>query len=380
MVRYRQETALESDARPVKPLLIASERTLSDYSIALRHILVGLADESVPVGLICPAESDVESLVPLPIEVIKHPAYELPLLWLQNRRALLDKLAKFRPTVLHCLCESKSAFTRKLSRRIGVPYVLSVNSLQRRHERLSISASRCVKIIVPAKSVAENIAKRYPKFERRIEQINIGTFVEDEACCFDKESELANLVTCFFGQNAHAFERFLMAIKRLASDGYKFMVVIMSDGKAERRLRKMLTDPVFAEIVIIVPRLEPWRSVLTAGDIYIRPTASDSFEPLLIEAISVGDAVAACRGGADDLVVEGKTAAVFNEGDEASIYDILRNLMANREVARKLAKSAQEFLRKEHSVSAMVSSLVEVYRHAQIISPVIIENKNSDVT
>ncbi len=360
----RQET-FEADDRPVKPVLIISQRTLTDYSVCLSHLLVGLADESVPVGLISPAASSVESLVPLSIEVIKHPAYELPLLWMQNRRILLEKLARFNPTVLHCLCESKAAFARQLSRQLHLPYVLTINSLQKRRGQFQISNSRCVKIIVPTKSIEKSIAEKNPKLAERVVQTNMGTFVEDETCCFNEQSELANLVTSFSGENVKGFGEFLKAIKHLAEDGFKFVLVIISEGRSERKLRKMLADPSFSEIVIVVPKLEPLRSVLKAGDIYIRATASDSFEPLLIEAMSVGNAVAACKGGAVDIVLGEKTAAVFNEADEASIHDVLRNLMENREIARKLAKSSQEYLRKKHTVSAMVSATLKVYRQAQ---------------
>ena len=360
----RQET-FETDDRPVKPVLIISQRTLSDYSVCLRHLLVGLADESVPVAVVSPAESNVESLVPLPIEVIKHPAYELPLLWVQNRRILLERLAKFGPAILHCLCKSKAAFTRQLSKQLGLPYVLTINSLQKRRSQIQISNSRCVKIIVPTKSIEKSITEKNPKLAELIVQINMGTFVEDETCCFNEQSELANLVTSFSEENAKGFEEFLKAIRHLAEDGFKFVLVIISEGKAERKLRKMLADPSFSEIVIVVPKLEPLRSVLKAGDIYIRATASDSFEPLLTEAMSVGNAVAACKGGAADIVLGEKTAAVFNEADETSIHDVLRNLMENREIARRLAKSSQEYLRKKHTVSAMVSATLKVYRQAQ---------------
>lgn len=364
---HRRET-FETDDRPVKPVLIVSQRTLSDYSICLRHLLVGLADESVPVGLVCPAGSNVESLVPLPIEVIKHPAYELPLLWLQSRRILLERLAKFGPTVLHCLCESKAAFTRQLSRLMDLPYVLTINSLQKGRTPLQVSNSRCVKIIVPTDSIAQSIIRKNPKLAKCVEQINMGTFVDDESCCFNEQGGLANMVTSFTGQNEAGFVQFLTAIKRLAADGYKFMLVIMSEGKAERKLRKMLTDPAFSEIVVVVGRLEPWRSVLTAGDIYIRATAGGSFEPLLVEAMSVGNAVAACKGGAADFILAEKTVAVFDEGSESSIYETLRNLMEDRERARRLAKSAQEYLRKKHTVSAMVSATLKIYQQAQEIS------------
>ena len=359
------EETIEMNGRSIRPVLIASERTLSDYSACLRHLLVGLADESVPVGLVCPAGSNVESVVPIPIEVITHPAYDLPLLWIQNRKILLEKLDRFNPTVLHCLCEGKAAFTRKLSRQMNLPYVLTMNSLQPRRGQTSLSSSRCVKIIAPLKSISSSFTKKYPKLGKRVAQINMGTFVEDEVCCFNEENELANLITCFCGENPDVFLRFLGAVKRLSADGYKFMLVIVSEGRAERRLRKMLRDPVFSEIAAVVPRLEPWRSMLSAGDIFIRATASESFEPLLLEAMSVGNAVAGCKGGVDDLIVDGKTAAVFNTNNEADVYATLKGLMEDREVARRLAKSAQDYLRKKHTVSGMVSATLEVYRQSQ---------------
>jgi glycosyltransferase involved in cell wall biosynthesis len=365
MRKDNRQEAFEPDDRPVKPVLIVSQKTLSDYSVCMRHLLVGLADESVSVGLVSPAASDVESLVPLPVEVIKHPAYELPLLWMRNRRILLEKLVKCNPTVLHCLCESKAAFTKQLSRQLHLPYVLTINSLQKRRGQFQISNSRCVKIIVPTKSIEKDITEKNPKLAERIVQINMGTFVEDQTCCFNEQSELANLVTSFSGENSKAFEEFLKAIRHLAEDGFKFVLVVITEGSAERKLRKMLADPVLSEIVIVVPKLEPLRSVLKAGDIYIRATASDSFEPLLIEAMSVGNAVAACKGGAADIVLGEKTAAVFNEADETSIHDVLRNLIGNREIARKLAKSSQEYLRKKHTVSGMVSATLKVYQQAQ---------------
>jgi len=360
----RQET-FETDDRPVRPVLIISQKTLSNYSVCLRHLLVGLADESVPVMLVSPPVSNVESLVPLSIEVIKHPVYELPLLWVQNRRILLEKLTRFNPTVLHCFCETKAAFARQLSRQLHLPYVLTINSLQKRRGQLPLSDSRCVKIIVPTKSIEKSITEENPKLAERIVQITMGAFVEDETCCFNKQGELANLVTSFSGENAKAFEEFLKAIRHLAGNGFKFVLAVITEDAAERKLRKMLTDPVLSEIVIVVPKIEPLRSVLKAGDIYIRATASDSFEPLLVEAMSVGNAVAACKGGAADIVLGEKTAAIFNEADEASIHDVLRNLLENREIARRLAKSSQEYLRKKHTVSAMVSATLKVYRQAQ---------------
>jgi glycosyltransferase involved in cell wall biosynthesis len=91
---------------------------------------------------------------------------------------------------------------------------------------------------------------------------------------------------------------------------------------------------------------------------------SDSFE-LLLEAMGVGNAVAACKGGVDDLIIDGETAAVFVQNSEQSIYDTLRELLEKRETAKRIAKAAQKYLRENHKVSNMVFSMVRIYREAQ---------------
>ena len=92
--------ALEKDTKQsLRLALIASEHTVSEYSIFLEHLLVGLADESIPVALVCPPGYDADSLFTGAAEVISHPVFELPLTGHLNRRLLVEQLAKFKPTV-----------------------------------------------------------------------------------------------------------------------------------------------------------------------------------------------------------------------------------------------------------------------------------------
>jgi len=65
------------------------------------------------------------------------------------------------------------------------------------------------------------------------------------------------------------------------------------------------------------------------------------------------------------LIIEGKTAVVFDPDDELSIYNCLRQLFDRREFARQLARGAQQYLRENYSVSKMISSTLQIYRDAQ---------------
>lgn len=351
--------------KPSRLVLIVSERTISEYSIFLSRLLIGLSDESIPVVLICPPGCKVNSVWSV-VEVFKYPIIDLPLIRYLNIKVLLEKLDKFNPTVLHCLCERKITFTRYLARHLNVPYVLTINSLQKRWGQLYVSSKQLTKIIVPSESIAANIAEIYPKLVSRIEQINTGSFASKKLSCFSRIGQLANIVVCISSMEPNWLENFLGALKHLMIDGYEFMLVFICEAAPERGLRKLLNAFSLSQITVVVPRLEPQRTVLAAGDIFIQPWPSDSFEPLVLEAMSVGVAVAGCKGGVDDLMTGDKRTALFDPDDELSIYNCLQHLLGAREETRRLAKAAQNYVRKNHSVSNMVSSLLGVYQNAQI--------------
>jgi len=351
--------------KSLRPALIASEHTVSEYSIFLGHLLVGLADESIPTALVCPPGCDVDSVVSPSVEVIRYPAFNLALMEYQNKKILIERLERFKPTILHCLCESKASLTRRLARQLGLPYMLTINSLQKQWRQFSISLRRCAKIIVPAKSIAVNLTKVCPRLAERIEQINVGTFVGKTSGCFCEPGRLASMVTAHPLDSVSEFENLFGAVRHLAIDGYEFMLVVIGGGRAERGLRKLLSTLGLSQIVTIVPRLEPWRSVLAAGDIFIQPQPSAAFNPLLLEAMSVGVAVAGCKGGVDDLIIEDKTCVVFDPDNELSIKGSLQRLFDRRELARQLAIAAQEYLRENHTVSKMIAATLRTYHEVR---------------
>ncbi len=351
--------------KPLRVALIASERTVCEYSMFLERLLLGLADESVPVALICPPDCRLDAVFTGTAEVIRHPVFDLPLMGRLNLRLLVERLGKFNPTVLHCLCERQALLTAQLARRLDLPYILTVNSLQKRRPSLPVASSHCRRVIVPAKSIADNLAGLYPRLADLIQQINIGTFVADACGCFSGASAVATMVAAHPLDEADALENLFGAARHLLIDGYEFMMVVVGGGRADRQLWKLLAALDLLPVVTLVPRLLPWRSVLASGDIFIRPRPSRIFDPLLLEAMSVGTAVAGCRGGVDDLIIENQTAVVFDPDDEQSIMRTLKQLLDRRELARQIARSAQDYLRQNYTVSGMISDIFQTYQEVQ---------------
>ncbi len=349
--------------------MILSKQALEEYSLFLRYLLVGLADESISVVLVCPGEIDVDFVACPGVEVFRHPAIELPLMNHFNKKILLEKLDKFGPDLLHSLSETESALTKSLARRLDVPYLLMVNSLSSRWGHFSLSSKRLAGIIVPAKSIASYISKNYPSFSERIEQINLGTFAEEEVSCFAELNRLVSIVIDGSGHRIDELDELFGAIRHLAIDGQEFVLAIMGKIGQEKQLRQQLGAMGLSQTAVIVPQLQSWRVVLAAGDIFVRPRPSDAFSPLLLEAMSVGAVVAGCKGGVDELLIDGQTAVVFDPDDEISIYDCLKKLFDSRQFARDIAAGGQKLLRENNTVSGMISQMLHIYRQAKLWYP-----------
>jgi glycosyltransferase involved in cell wall biosynthesis len=342
--------------------LIASKRTILEYPLYLKFLLVGLADESVPVVLVCPPGSDVESIVPPTVEVIRHPALDMPLMEHYNCHQLLNRLVEFAPDVLHCLCEMSSALTRWLSGNLKIRYLININSIATSWRLISISSSRCANIIVPAKTIAEHFTAEHLKFADRVRQINIGAFVESETACFAHPQQLPGIVIAPPLENGAGLDNLFQALYRLTIDGHQFMAAIVGGGRWERQVFRQLRSLGLLRVVTIVPRTLGLFSAVSAADVFIVPRPSNSYNMLLLAAMGAGSVVASCTGGVDDLIIEDKTALVFNPDDQLSIYNTLKRIFDSRETARKIAADAQDYLRQNHHVSVMVGSTLQLYR------------------
>lgn len=363
------EEQITSDFEPERSLpsrvaLIASRRTIAEYAFYLKYLLVGLVDESVPVLLVCPPLLDVDSIVPPAVEVVRHPAIDVLPLEHYNRKLLLGRLIEFQPDLVHCLCETKAALARWLTRRLKLKYLLNLNSIVTRFQFISLSNGRCAAIITPAKTIADSFAAGHPRFAKRVRQINIGVFVSDTAACFAHPERLPCIIAAHPLDNPVDLQNLFHALHRLAVENYQFMVALIGSGRAETKIRKQLISAGLLRVVTIVPHLSGLDSALSTADIFVVPRPSPRFNSLLLAAMGAGSAVATCTGGVDDLIINGKTAIVFNPDDQLSIYDCLKRLFDAREFARQIASGAQQHLRQNHHVSDMVASTLQLYRQA----------------
>ena len=356
-----------TDTTVLRPIFLVDQSTYHGYSSYIRRILVGLSGTAHTSALVCPSCVNVETILCPAVESIEHPALRLPIFFLQNRRILLERLSRLKPTVIHAFYPGygQAVLANWLSRQLDIPYVLTLHRPIGKWRRFENPIRNAAKIIAPSEAIAKQLRSEWPALHDRIEQIHVGSFVEDQCRCFSDDTQIPSLVAACKLNNTDRFEPLLKAVRHLTLDGTELMLAIMGRGRREKQLRRQIRTLGLTGSVTVVPPMQPMRSILAGADMYLYLTDTGLFDARLTEAMAVGLAVAGCRETNSGLLIEGKTAAFWDPTDEQSIYACLKQCLGQRAETRQLALNAQVHLRQHNSVSGMVDRIMQTYIEAQ---------------
>lgn len=356
------ESSLEATVRPV---FLVDKPVFLSYSAYIRRVLVGLAGTAHASALVCPADTDAQAILCPSVEHIEHPALRLPLFWSQNRKILMDRLLRFKPTVLHAFSPGQAHLAGWLSNQLQLPYVVTTHRKPSRRSCFQKSLRHSAKVIAPSLPIADRLAEKCPGLASRLEEIHIGSFVEDACSCFSRGGDVASLIAVHPLTSLKIFMPFLNAVRHLVLDGFEVMVAIMGSGKAEKAIRNHIRKLGLTSIVTVIPPIRPLRNILSGADMFVHLSDSGIFDAQLLEAMSVGLAVVGTPETTSGLLRDGQTAAFWDPTDELNIYGCLKKAVGQREKSRRLAQNAQSYLRQHHSVSRMVDKLMATYIQAQ---------------
>ena len=365
MAEIQTESKPSTNAKSVRPAILLSDETLLCNAELVSPFLVALVEELSTPTVICTADCATNAIPSPPVNIIDHHRCRIPILKSFNINTLTEKLARYRPTVLHCIGRSKANLTRRLARKLSLPYVLMIEDASTPIQKYDICQNHCAAILTPTAESTSKMQKKYPQFADLIKTIRIGIFVADTCACFQSLSQTPGIVIAHPLQNAADFIPVLRAMKHLAIEGTEFMLVIIGQGPAKLQLQKTAASMGLLQFLSIVEQTYSTRTLFAGTDILILPHPCSTFNTNLLKAMSVGVAVATCKDQTNELLIENQTFVTFDPNDELSIYATVQNLLNKREFARKIALDAQSLLRKDHTVSKMANEMMQIYTCAQ---------------
>lgn len=351
----------------IRPVFLIDSRACGDYASYIRRILVGLSGTAHASALVCPSIVNSASMLCPSVERIDHPALRLPIFFQQNRRILLERLARFKPTVIHAFYPgfAQPILANWLSHQLEIPYVLTFHRPAARWQRFEYPICQAAAMIAPSGPIAEQLAARWPALAERIERVHVGSFVEDTCRCFADDSRVPSLLAVGPLDSAERFEPLLKAVRHLVQEGTELMVVMIGSGRGEKHIRRLIRTQGLTGAVTVVPPMQPMRSILAGADIYLHLADTGLYDARLTEAMAVGLAVVGTPEAGSGLLVNGETAAFWDAADEHDIYACLKKCLGQRNETRQLALNGQARLRRHNSVSGMVDRLMQIYARTQ---------------
>ena len=166
-------------------------------------------------------------------------------------------------------------------------------------------------------------------------------------CVLRPEKDVATLLKAF----AHA--------RKL---GPRLKLAIVGSGEmrdpleAEARALGIWEDCVFA------PATRQVADWLRAIDIFVLPSLSEALSNSLMEAMACGCcAVASNVGGNPEQVRNGETGLLFEPRDSAGLGDILRRLLEDEPLRRRLAAAGQRMVGERFSIQSSVERMSAIY-------------------
>lgn len=387
-----------SSATPSPPLRIAllvDSETLHSYGPSLRRLTIGLIDEVADLSLVCLEPSRLLDFIPSPpvrlitearpdtalvsksiAKTTRQVTIPSPMIGLTKKlfpqhqvNRLAEALADYKPTLIHAMSEELILTARRLSKQLRTPYVVSLLSSDKISS--SYSGNRCGAILPCNSTLVKKIRQQQPDLARRVHLLPIGVHVTEKTACFSHNESTARLFCCSPLEHNNGLAQLIDAVKIVANHGADLELTICGQGSAERDFRRQVNKLGMASQVNFVPPIEEmisisdaYKVVLAEADIFIQPSPTPTWQPQLLEAMSVGCAVIIAKGQNSDLIIDHKTALTFPNQDEKSLANALESLLQDRQAAQTLGQNAQKHLRKHFLASQMVNRLVKAYRQA----------------
>ncbi len=162
-------------------------------------------------------------------------------------------------------------------------------------------------------------------------------------------------------------------LRAAAGSRLPYRVALVGFGPEEARLRSLAAALGLAERVEFAGRVSDGELSrrYAEADVFVLPATIDArgdtegLGVVLLEALAHGlPVVATRRGGIPDIVLDGETGLLVEDGDAAALARAIERLLADPALARRLAERGAEHVRSEFGLESVARRLAAIYRAA----------------
>jgi glycosyltransferase involved in cell wall biosynthesis len=103
--------------------------------------------------------------------------------------------------------------------------------------------------------------------------------------------------------------------------------------------------------------------LLTALDVFVSASETESFGLAIAEAMAAGTAVVATQtGGAQEVIENGRTGLLVQVGDVTGLAEAIEIILTDEDKRQELGERAREAVNERFSLARMVDETEKIYR------------------
>lgn len=216
--------------------------------------------------------------------------------------------------------------------------------------------------IRPRKLVTIHNAFTRSRIEQAPDRETIRTFREKYSC----PPEVRVAVAIGHLREVKGYPYLLQATAALAQRISNVQLFIAGcDSQAEeRQLRLRLESiPLGAARVVFLGEFWDIATLFEVADLYVSSSLHEGFSLTTVEAMAYGlPVVVTDSGGPSEIVRHGETGLVVPVADSQALAEAMRNVIADRELARRLGRNGQQDVYRRFSMKAFTVKHERLYR------------------
>jgi glycosyltransferase involved in cell wall biosynthesis len=287
--------------------------------------------------------------------------------------ALERTFRRHRITMAHSHEFSMAVYGAWVSRRVGIPHVITMHGgryyAHRLPRRLALRAAMAVsaRSIAVSPTLARDISRDLWFPQSRILIIPNGVrYVRPDRTTLRDELRLGpddRLLVSVGNLYPVKGHRHLVDALAVLADRYPALhLAIAGRGDLADALAARARDHGLASRIHLLGLRSDIAAILGAADIFVLPSLSEGMPLALLEAMFAGcPIVASDVGEVRVALAHGEAGVLVAPGDPAVLSAALDHLLRDPKQARDLGRRAAAHARAEHDVSRMIRRYVEIY-------------------
>ena len=154
----------------------------------------------------------------------------------------------------------------------------------------------------------------------------------------------------------------VFVVEKLVKKNYNVRLLMVGDGPDRARMEMLCREQGMSNHITFLGKQENVETVLSSTDIFLLPSAEESFGLAVLEALACGvPCITTNAGGLKEVNIHGETGFTVDVGDIDAFAHYIETIVADRKLAKRLSANAREMAQSKFASDKIVPHYLDYY-------------------